>query len=215
MAIEPMKAITDKKLFIQSVTVFFLVIVGFLLHKVLGYEASLVALCGATVIMIFSKLDFQRIASEIEWETLFFFIGLFTLTRALEDVGVTGSLAQLLAGLQVPPLFIVLLILWISGMLSGIIGAVPITTVFIPIVHSLQGVIPHSVELWWALALGASLGGNTGLSGAAANMVAVGLVEKSFKEKVSYMRFFKEGIIVTLIGLSVSTAYLVIRWSML
>jgi Na+/H+ antiporter NhaD/arsenite permease-like protein len=123
--------------------------------------------------------------------------------------------ATAISQMQVSPIFIVLTVLWVSGLLSGIIGAVPITTVFIPIVQSLQGTIPNSYELWWALALGASLGGNTSFSGAAANMVAVGLVEKNYKDKVKYGAFLREGIVVSLIGLTVGTAYLAIRWFML
>ncbi|HQA94547.1 MAG TPA: arsenic transporter, partial [Thermotogota bacterium] len=69
--------------------------------------------------------------------------------------------------------------------------------------------------LWWALALGTGLGGSTTFSGAAANMVAVGLIEKNYKGKVKYLAFFKEGLSVTLIGLTVATAYLAIRWFML
>ncbi len=215
LSIDPSKAITNVKLFKQSLVVFVFVILGFLLHSVLGYEPSLIALSGAIAILILGKGNFQTISLEIEWETIFFFIGLFALTRALKDVGVTGAVATAISQMQVSPIFIVLTVLWVSGLLSGIIGAVPITTVFIPIVQSLQGTIPNSYELWWALALGASLGGNTSFSGAAANMVAVGLVEKNYKDKVKYGAFLREGIVVSLIGLTVGTAYLAIRWFML
>ncbi len=215
LSIDPSKAITDRKLFKQSLIVFGFVILGFLLHSVFEYEPSLIALFGAIIILILSKRDFHSISTEIEWETIFFFLGLFAVTRALKDVGITGAVATAISRMQVPPVFVVLTVLWVSGLLGGIIGAVPITTVFIPIVQSLQGTIPHSYELWWALALGTGLGGSTTFSGAAANMVAVSLIEKNYKGKVKYLAFFKEGLSVTLIGLTVATAYLAIRWFML
>lgn len=215
MTIHPEKAITNQKLFKQSLLVFLFVIAGFLSQTVLGYEPSVIALCGAVAVLIFAGLDFQKISIEIDWETIFFFLGLFVLTKGLKEVGITDTMANILLSLQASPLILVLAVLWISGILGGIIGTVPITTVFIPIIQSLQDKIPNGFELWWALALGASLGGNLAISGAAANMVAIGLLESNTQKKVSFLSFMKEGAAITIIGLCISTTYLAIRWIML
>ena len=210
MDIDPKKAIEDRPLFIKGIVIF-----GFVVHEKLDYEASLIALTGAAVLMLLSKIDFQEISQEVEWDTIFFFVGLFTLAKALEDVGVIGSVANWINQFSANPLLLILAVLWISAALGGFIGAVPVVTVFIPIVQRLQGMIPNSTELWWALALGACIGGNLTISGAAANMVAVGLVEKTQKTKISFVAFLKEGLVITTIGLVVATLYLVSRWYMI
>ena len=215
MDIDPKKAIEDRPLFIKGIVIFALVILGFVVHEKLDYEASLIALTGAAVLMLLSKIDFQEISQEVEWDTIFFFVGLFTLAKALEDVGVIGSVANWINQFSANPLLLILAVLWISAALGGFIGAVPVVTVFIPIVQRLQGMIPNSTELWWALALGACIGGNLTISGAAANMVAVGLVEKTQKTKISFVAFLKEGLVITTIGLVVATLYLVSRWYMI
>lgn len=215
MDIDPKKAIEDRPLFIKGIVIFALVILGFVVHEKLDYEASLIALTGAAVLMLLSKIDFQEISQEVEWDTIFFFVGLFTLAKALEDVGVIGSVANWINQFSANPLLLILAVLWISAALGGFIGAVPVVTVFIPIVQRLQGMIPNSAELWWALALGACIGGNLTISGAAANMVAVGLVEKTQKTKISFVAFLKEGLVITTIGLVVATLYLVSRWYMI
>ncbi|HPF16174.1 MAG TPA: ArsB/NhaD family transporter [Thermotogota bacterium] len=215
MDIDPKKAIEDRPLFLKGIVIFALVILGFVVHETLDYEASLIALTGAAILMLLSKIDFQEISSEVEWDTIFFFIGLFTLAKALEDVGIIGSVANWINQFSSNPLLLILAILWISAALGGFIGAVPVVTVFIPIVDRLQGMIPHSAELWWALALGACIGGNLTLSGAAANMVAVGLIEKTQRTKISFLSFLKEGVVITVIGLVIATLYLVFRWYMI
>ncbi len=215
MDIDPKKAIEDRPLFLKGIVIFALVIFGFVVHETLDYEASLIALTGAAILMLLSKIDFQEISQEVEWDTIFFFIGLFTLAKALEDVGIIGSVANWINQFSSNPLLLILAILWISAALGGFIGAVPVVTVFIPIVERLQGMIPHSQELWWALALGACIGGNLTLSGAAANMVAVGLIEKTQRTKISFLAFLKEGVVITIIGLIIATLYLVFRWHMI
>ncbi len=215
MDIDPKKAIEDRSLFIKGIVIFALVILGFVVHEKLDYEAALIALTGAAFLMLLSKTSFQEIAQEIEWDTIFFFIGLFTLAKALEEVGIIGTVADWIYQFHSAPLLLILAILWISATLGGFIGAVPVVTVFIPIVQQLQGKIPQSYELWWALALGACIGGNMTISGAAANMVAVGMVENTQKTKISFLAFFKEGIVITLIGLIIATVYLIARWYMI
>jgi len=213
--IDPGKAIEDRPLFIKGIITFAIVILGFILHEHLDYEAALIALAGAAAMMLLAKVDFQEISQEIEWDTIFFFFGLFTLAKALEEVGIITIIANWIYQFNSSPLLLVLAILWISAALGGFIGAVPVVTVFIPIVQQLQPLIPNGSEMWWALALGACIGGNLTISGAAANMVAVGLCETTQKKKISFVDFLKEGSIITVIGLLVATVYLIARWYML
>jgi len=215
MDIDPSKAIENKSLFIKGIVVFAFVILGFVLHATLHYEASLIAFSGAVVLMLLSKTSFEHISPEIEWDTIFFFIGLFMLSKALEEVGIIHQVAEWLYTMNSNPLVLIIMILWISAVLGGFIGAVPVVTVFIPIIHKLLPMIPNGGEMWWALALGACIGGNLTISGAAANMVAVGLVEKTILKKISFMEFFKVGITITLIGLVIATCFLIARWYMI
>jgi len=214
MEIEPSKAIINRSLFIKGIIVFCFVILGFTTHALFHYEASLIAFGGAVVMMIISKTSFDKISPEIEWNTIFFFIGLFMLAKALEDVGIIGAVADWLYNMNANPLMLILMILWISAALGGFIGAVPVVTVFIPIIHKLLPLMPEAGDMWWALALGACIGGNLTISGAAANMVAVGLIENTLKKKISFMMFMKEGLVITSIGLTIATMYLVARWYM-
>ncbi|HPE67793.1 MAG TPA: ArsB/NhaD family transporter [Thermotogota bacterium] len=214
LSIDPGRAIVDRKLFFKGVAVFLGVIAGFVLHSELHLEASLVALSGATLIMILAKRDFQQVSSEIEWDTLFFFVGLFMLARALEDVGVISDIANALVRMSSSPFILILSILWLSALIGGFIGAVPVVTVFIPVVQQLVPVVPHGRELWWALALGACIGGNLTISGAAANMVGVGLLESNTGSRIRFLSFLKEGVAITALGLGVATLYLGMRWLM-
>jgi Na+/H+ antiporter NhaD/arsenite permease-like protein len=215
LKIEPKKAITDFKLLKKCLVVFFLVILGFIIHEKFHYEASLVALSGAAVILLISNLSFEEISKEIEWDTLFFFFGLFTLVKAMEDANLISYVTNSVSNLSSAPLLLILTMLWVSGILSAFIGAVPVATIFIPVVASLVNVVPLGGELWWALALGASFGGNGTISGSAANLVVVGMMESNFKTKVSFNDFMKKGMVITFIGLSFSSLYLIIRYLIL
>ncbi|BBE31923.1 arsenical pump family protein [Tepiditoga spiralis] len=211
LQIEPSKAITDKKLLYKGLLIFSMVIFGFIIHEYLDYEASLIALTGGAVMLLVSKKNFEEIAGDVEWNTLFFFVGLFTIVKALEDTNVITDITRIISSFSNHPLITLILVLWISGILAAFIGAVPVVTIFIPIIQKLILINPYGNELWWALALGASLGGNGTISGAASNMVIVGIIETNFKRKIKFFDFMKIGIIISLIGLIVSTFYLILR----
>ncbi|HOO74670.1 MAG: ArsB/NhaD family transporter [Thermotogae bacterium] len=215
LKIEPAKAITNKKLLIQGTIIFAVVIAGFLLHEYLDYEAALIALTGGAIMMLVSSKSFEEVSKEIEWDTIFFFIGLFTIVKAMEDTAVISDLTNLINNFSDRPKLMIIGILWITGIMSAFMGAVPAVTVFIPIVQNIMTKNPYGGELWWALALGASFGGNGTISGAASNMVVVGLLESSFKKKIKFWDFMKIGAVVSLIGLLVSTGYLIVRMNML
>lgn len=215
MTIDPKKAIVNKPLFIIGIFTFCLVIAGFVLHETLDYEASVIALSGGILLMLFSGFNFSKIAHEIEWDTIFFFIGLFMLAKALEEVGIIEFVSNTIIGFSSTPLMLILAILWVSTFLGGFIGAVPVVTVFIPVINKLMPVVQNGTEMWWALALGASIGANLTISGSAVNMVAVGLIESNGKDKITFIQFFKQGLVITFIGLAIASVFLTVRWNFL
>ena len=210
LTMDPKKVITDRRLFLSSLIVFFGVIIGFLLHEMMDYEMALIALFGASVILIVSKKSFEEISSSIEWDTIFFFIGLFTLAYAMEEVGIIRVFTRLILEFSDHPLILGILIIWLSGIISAFIGAVPTVVVMIPIVKALVN-LGLSQDLWWALAMGASFGGNGTITGTAANMIGSGLLEKHLNTKANYLKFMKHGFPVMLLCLLISSFYYLIR----
>ncbi|NUU97372.1 SLC13 family permease [Marinitoga sp. 1138] len=210
MKADPNKAIVNYPLLKKGLIVFALVIVGFFIHEYLDYEAALIALTGGAIMLLISKMDFDEISHEIEWDTLFFFVGLFAIVKALEDVHVIEDITNLIYNFISHPYLLLLIVLWSSGFLAAFMGAVPIVTIFIPIIRSLIGTFPHSELLWWALALGASFGGNGTISGAASNMVIVGMIESNFDRKIKFFDFMKIGMKIAVFGLLISSLYLYI-----
>lgn len=207
---DPKKAIVNHELLKKGLIVFVLVIIGFFVHEYLDYEAALIALTGGAIMLLVSKKDFDEISSEIEWDTLFFFVGLFAIVKALEDVRVIEDVTKMIYNFTSHPYILLLIILWGSGILASFMGAVPVATIFIPIIRGLLGSFPHSDLLWWALALGASFGGNGTISGAASNMVVIGMIESNFERKVGFLDFMKMGMKVAVWGLMLSSLYLYI-----
>jgi Na+/H+ antiporter NhaD/arsenite permease-like protein len=187
------------------------VIVGFLLHGVFHYEAATIALAGAVLMLLFGKIDVHEILSELEWTTLFFFIGLFIVIGALIEVGFVQIVARGLLGLTGGDLSrTTLLLLWMSGVTSGIVDNIPYTATMVPSVQELGRSMPVE-PLWWALALGACLGGNATIVGASANVIVAGLAERA-GYPISFGTFLKYGLIVTLQSLLIASIYLWARY---
>jgi Na+/H+ antiporter NhaD/arsenite permease-like protein len=197
---------------LRSLVVLGLTILGFLLHSLIGVEAATIALLGATILMIVGPLDPHASLRDIEWNTLFFFVGLFMLVEAVVHVGIVGSVASSLAEAVDGRLGVATIgILWVSALGSAIVDNIPYTATAIPIV---EGMIQSGLEgepLWWALALGACLGGNLTLVGASANIVVANLAERD-GHAITFGQFVRYGSIVVLMSLTISTAYLWIRY---
>ena len=209
--IDNSKTITDKKLLIKCGIVLFFVILGFIFHGALHYEASTIAMAGASVLLIFESP--KEIIEEVEWTTIFFFVGLFIIIGGVEEVGLIDLMAeealQITAGDQT---LTTILILWISAFLSAFIDNIPYTATMIPMVQELGNHM--AIEpLWWSLALGACLGGNGTIIGASANVIVCDISTTS-GHPISFMRFMKYGMIVMIMSLIISTAYLWLRYLM-
>ena len=212
MELEEREAIEDPGLLIRSAVVLGAVTVGFLLHSVLHYDPSVVALLGAGVLLAISRLDFGELARDVEWETLVFFAGLFIMVGALVEVGVIEDIARLAAdATEGRPLLATMSILVVSAVLSGVVDNIPYVAAIVPVVAGLSASLGSGDVLWWALALGAGLGGNATAVGASANVVVVGIAGKS-GYPIRFAHFLKYGVLVTAVSVAVSAAYLWLRY---
>lgn len=215
MNFDETKALEDPVLLVKSLAVLVLVVLGFLLHRRLHLEPSTIALTGAVVLIVISgKRDLETLFAELEWTTIFFFIGLFMLVGGLIDVGVMAKASSWLISMTGGHLRLTqFVILWFSGILSAIIDNIPFVATMIPLIKDMGVQLgPEAIEpLWWTLSLGACLGGNGTLIGASANVVSAGLAAKS-GHPVSFWDFTKYGAIFTLMSLIVSTLYVLVRY---
>ena len=205
------KTIQDKKLLIQSVIVLGITILGFILHQAFELESATVALFGAVLLLLTSKADPDEILMEIEWSTIFFFVGLFILVGALEEVGIIKVLAEKLITLTQGSMLVTsMLILWMSAIASAFVDNIPFVATMIPLIQNMQAISGVDVTpLWWSLALGACLGGNGTIVGASANVIAAGMLEKR-GSKIGFVQYLKLAFPLMLVSIIISTIYLIV-----
>lgn len=211
--IDNSKTITDKKLMVRSTTVLVLVILGFLLHNIIHLQASVVAMTGAAILLLFEKPE-KEILHKVEWNIIFFFIGLFIIIGGLEASGAIALLSNKLLELtQGSQSATAMLILWASGILSGIVDNIPYTATMAPMLGHIQSTmgIAYAHPLWWCLSLGACLGGNLTIIGAAANVI-VSETAASAGHHISFKKFLKYGALITFISLALSSIYIYLRF---
>jgi Na+/H+ antiporter NhaD/arsenite permease-like protein len=204
----------NKGLLIKSMVVLIGVIILFSLQGVTHLEVSIVAIGGAAVLLAITRIPLEKILHEVDWSTLLFFIGLFVIVGVAEHAGLITVLAKLAIGITGGDSWLTfVMIIWLSGIASALVDNIPFTTTMIPLVHTLIstpgiestfGTEYQINPLWWALALGADLGGNGTLIGSSAGVVAAGLSMK-FGHGISFMRFFKIGFPFMLITLTIGT----------
>ncbi|QKW37731.1 ArsB/NhaD family transporter [Actinomadura sp. NAK00032] len=214
MALEEREAITDRRLLAQGLTVLAIVIAAFVLHPVLHYEPSVVALLGAGLLVAATRVTTEEALSEVEWPTLVFFAGLFVMVGGLVETGVIGDVSKAAADATEGRLgFAAMLLLWASAVLSAIVDNIPYVATMSPIVADLVQQHPgdQGNVLWWALALGADLGGNATAIGASANVVVLGIAARN-GTPISFWRFTRYGLVVTLVTVALATPYLWLRY---
>ena len=202
--------ITNRKLLTISLIVISFVLLGFFLHGVLGLEAGTIALAGASVLLIFENR--RHIWNDVEWTTVFFFIGLFIIVGAVEKVGTLNYLSEVVFKFSKGSFEILtLLILWLSGIFSALIDNIPYTATMIPMIKNMGGHFKDIQPLWWALSLGACLGGNGTLIGASANIIVADMANKS-GYPIRFVEFIKIGGLITIQSLIISSLYLWFRY---
>jgi len=211
MAMDENLAIRDAVLLKKGIIVLALTMVGFVLHQYLNFESASVALIGAGLLLLISKVEVEDVLLEIEWPTIFFFTALFILVGGLEAVGVIDFLAKGLLNLTGGDLFfMVILILWGSAIASAFLDNIPFVATMIPLIKSMAAMSAISITpLWWALALGACLGGNGTLVGASANVIASGMLEKH-GQKLGFVSYLKTGFPIMLVSIVLATIYLIV-----
>lgn len=218
MAMNEREAIRDRTLLIRGLAVLGAVIVAFMLHPVLHVEPAAVALLGAGVLILVSRVPTREYLEEVEWDSLAFFAGLFIMVGALVKVGVIGNLAEYLANATEGRLLLAVMIITpASAVISGIVDNIPYTAAAAPVIEQLVSTAPNPGEakvLWWALLLGADLGGNLTAIGASANVVAVGLA-KRHGYPIGFWEFAKYGAITVAVTVPLSMAYLYLRYFLL
>ncbi|MFE0130981.1 ArsB/NhaD family transporter [Streptomyces sp. NPDC059037] len=214
MALEEREAIKNPRLLVQGLIVLGLVVIGFVLHPVLHYEPSVVALLGAGLLIGMSTVETGEVLGEVEWPTLAFFAGLFIMIGGLIETGVIGEISTALAdAIGDSELGGSMLLLGASAVLSGIVDNIPYVATMAPItsdlVESMGGSGTH--VMWWALAIGADLGGNATAIGASANVVVLGIAERN-RQPISFWQFTKYGLVVTAVTVAISAGYVWLRY---
>ena len=215
MQLDEREAIENPSLLWRSLVVLALVLAAFSLHGVLHLAPSVVALLGAGVLVAISRLRPESYLAEVEWATLLFFVGLFILVGSLVKTGVIARVAAAVGGVagdSVPAAM--MLILWGSAALSALVDNIPFVATMSPVVDQLvrgNGPLGGQNGLWWALVLGADLGGNATAIGASANVVVAGIAKRS-GHPISFWEFTKYGSLVAVVTLGIATPYLLLRY---
>jgi Na+/H+ antiporter NhaD/arsenite permease-like protein len=212
LALDEREMITDRPLLRRSMVVLGLTLLGFILHGPLGYEPATVALTGAVALMLVAREDPHEILREVEWPTLFFFIGLFMLIAGVIEIGLIDAIASALTDLTGGALAAgSFVILWLSAVLSGVVDNIPYTATMIPVVSEMSQPHTPAQVLWWSLAAGADLGGNFTVIGASANVILASMAERE-GHPISFGTFLRYAAPVTIGSILVSMAYLWVRY---
>ena len=211
MKLNEREAIKDTRMLVTALGVLALVVLAFVLHPVLHYEPSVVAVLGAGLLVLLTGLDASEALADVEWPTLVFFMGLFIMVGGLVETGAIDHLSHWLAdatgGSEATTSYG---LLGGSALLSAIVDNIPYVATMSPVVASLvPGPGPH--VFWWALALGADLGGNATAIGASANVVMLGVAERA-GHRISFWEFTKYGLVVTAVTVALCVPYLALRY---
>ena len=207
--------ITDRKLLTMCLGLLGFTVFLFVVHGVLHMEPSIAALTGAMILLAISRVDIvEMLEHEVEWPTLVFFIALFIVVAGAEETGLIQAIAEWVRDVSKGNLTVaVIMVLWVSAIASAFIDNIPFTATMLPIIAFLNQTIPgaESGVLWWSLALGACLGGNGTMIGASANVVTVGMAEKSGYH-ISFMGYMKACFVPMLITVALAMGYLLVAY---
>jgi len=211
MDLDAAASIRDRDELKRTVPVLVVTILAFFAHQALHVEPATVALTGAAVGLMVTKISLEDALAKIEWPTLFFFVALFVMVGALEETGAIGEVATAVEDLTGGDRTAELMgTLWIGAIGSAIVDNIPFTTAMIPVVEQLQG---ESMDdaYWWALSLGACFGGNATIIAAGANVAASGLAQRA-GQPIGFVAFLKVGVPVTVVSILMASAYVLVRY---
>ena len=215
MELNSSRSLKDIKLLKQSMIIFSLVIIGFILNNFVDKGLAMISLSGAVLLALVAKKKPKEMFEGVEWETLFFFIGLFMMIKGIENLDIIkyigDKMISLTEGKFAGAIFSTM---WMSAIFTSIIGNVANAATFSKILHIM---IPSFDSLgatkafWWALSFGSCLGGNLILLGSATNVVAVGAAEKAGC-KINFVQFFKFGGLIAIENLIIASVYIYFRY---
>ncbi|MCI2241058.1 SLC13 family permease [Adlercreutzia faecimuris] len=212
MALEPASYVKDRRLLAVSAVMTALVVAGFMFHAALGLESCVIALGAAGLILLVSRQSIERALAEVEWTTLTFFLGLFVIVGALTETGVIGMLANALVGATGGDVFLTMMVLLVgSALISSFLDNIPFVATMIPILLSMGSAGIDVTPLWWAVSLGACLGGNGTLIGASANVVLSDISRKNGHE-ITFAQYLRVGFPLMLLSVALAAAYLALRF---
>jgi Na+/H+ antiporter NhaD/arsenite permease-like protein len=218
------EAITDARLMKQSLSVLALVVVGFIFAHPLHLEPATIAMFGAGLLLLITNLgrdaeeqteDVHGSFGEVEWVTIFFFVGLFIVVAGIEHAGLLNMLANWVVDFTGGDMTITaLMILWVSAVASAVVDNIPFVATMIPMIESMAstfGGADNLEPLWWSLALGACLGGNGSLVGASANLIVAGFAERA-GHRIKFLPFMLMAFPLMLLSIVIATFYIYFRY---
>lgn len=208
MKLNASRYIRDKKKMRYYLIILFGMIFFFSIETYTGISPAFVALAGGIIALIVSLEETKEAFRTVEWSTLVFFIALFALVGGLEETGLLKELADGISSFSSNPLIISILILWVSGIASSFVDNIPITAAFIPVVSSISSLY-NSGMVWWALAMGAGMGGNVTPIGSSAGVITV-MLSKRYGHEITTKEWTKFGSLTGIISMLVCSAFLVL-----
>lgn len=214
MEMNPSRSLKDKKLLREAGTIFALVILGFILNNFINKGLAIISLSGAFLLVTLAKRKPADVFKHVEWDTLFFFIGLFMMVLGIEKINVIDMVSdKMIAVTKGNFEFATMSIMTLSALFTSVIGnvanAATVSKIIDVMAPTFKGV--HTEALWWALSFGSCLGGNISILGSATNVVAVGVARKSGC-KVEFVKFLKFGTLIAVQTLIVAGIYLKLRY---
>ncbi|MCI5724647.1 ArsB/NhaD family transporter [Fusobacterium sp.] len=215
MELDSSRSLKDLKLLKQSIVIFLLVIIGFILNNFVDKGLAIISLSGAVLLSLLSKRTPKEMFEGVEWETLFFFIGLFMMIKGIENLNIIKFIGdKLILITEGKFASATISLMWISAGFTSIIGNVANAATFSKIVKIMEPSFQHignTKAFWWALSFGSCLGGNMTMLGSATNVVAVGASAKAGC-KIDFIKFMKFGAIISIQNLIMATVYLYFRY---
>lgn len=213
MNLDPDKSITDKPLLIKGVVVIVLVILGFIFHDQIGMETSVIALTAAAVMLIIGGVNVDNAIQDVEWTTIAFFMALFVVVGGLTETGVIKQVAAVIIERTAGhPVMMMLILLWASALLSSFLNNIPFIATLIPLVLALKADGMDAEPLWWAISLGACLGGNGTMIGASANVVLSDISTKH-GYPITFKSYLRIGMPFMLGSVFISMVFLLVKYA--
>lgn len=213
MNLDPDKSIADKPLLIKGVVVIVLVILGFIFHDQIGMETSVIALTAAAVMLIIGGVNVDNAIQDVEWTTIAFFMALFVVVGGLTETGVIKQVAAVIIERTAGhPVMMMLILLWASALLSSFLNNIPFIATLIPLVLALKADGMDAEPLWWAISLGACLGGNGTMIGASANVVLSDISTKH-GYPITFKSYLRVGMPFMLGSVFISMVFLLIKYA--